>query len=245
MLFAAAPRHLTPCRTVLPEHAANPSLGRFRHPRDVVDTSAPARRARSFPHAASTEISLSGVRSATTLRSRWFPGLQLLQTLRLIDLQATELPAPPMMRHFGHAARADHVRCRASSRYRNINLPKLRDDPFGPGSSCRVRPPPGSQSHASRRTIPSRADQPSPPSRTTTPSSENAARPGPSSQHTKTPSPPSQTDRAHTSVIKMKRLWPFSSRRPFPETGVSFFGRCFRSRRSNRRSRRARIRPRS
>ena len=46
LLFViSAPRHLTLCRTVLPEGAAHTPLGQLRHRHDVVDTSAPARRA--------------------------------------------------------------------------------------------------------------------------------------------------------------------------------------------------------
>ena len=42
LFVVTAPRHLTLCRTVLPEGATHTPLGQLRHRHDVVDTSAPA-----------------------------------------------------------------------------------------------------------------------------------------------------------------------------------------------------------
>jgi hypothetical protein len=67
-----APRYLTLCRAVLPERPAGPTLGYLHRLDDVLDTCTAARGAGQFPRAASCRISLSRVRSAIALRSRWF-----------------------------------------------------------------------------------------------------------------------------------------------------------------------------
>ena len=65
-------RHLALCRSMLPEHAADPSLGHRHHHSDVIDTAPSARGAQKFPRAASCNISLSSVRSEIARRSRTF-----------------------------------------------------------------------------------------------------------------------------------------------------------------------------
>src|SRR3546814_10913782 len=60
------------CRSMLPEHAADPPLGHRHHRSDVIDTAPSARGAQKFPRAASCNISLSSVRSDIARRSRWF-----------------------------------------------------------------------------------------------------------------------------------------------------------------------------
>src|SRR3546814_2485688 len=65
-------RHLALCRSMLPEHAADPSLGHRHHHSDVIDTAPSARGAQKFPRAASCRISLSSARSEIARRSRAF-----------------------------------------------------------------------------------------------------------------------------------------------------------------------------
>ncbi len=67
-----APRRFALGRAVLPERPAGATLGDVQHGPDVLHTGAPTRGAQKFPRAASCRISLSSVRSAIALRSRWF-----------------------------------------------------------------------------------------------------------------------------------------------------------------------------
>ena len=65
-------RHLALCRSMLPEHAADPPLGHRHHGPDMIDTAPAARGAQKFPREASCRINLSNVRSDTALRNRAF-----------------------------------------------------------------------------------------------------------------------------------------------------------------------------
>ena len=67
-----APRDLALCRAVLTEGPTGAALGDVQDVDDVLDTGASARGAQKFPRDASCRISLSSVRSAIALRSRWF-----------------------------------------------------------------------------------------------------------------------------------------------------------------------------
>jgi len=71
-LVVSAPRRFALRRTMLPERPAGPALGHLHRLHNVLDTGAAARGAQKFPRAASCRISLSSVRSAIALRSRWF-----------------------------------------------------------------------------------------------------------------------------------------------------------------------------
>ena len=71
-LVLSTARHLALRRAVLPERSTGPALGHLHRLNDVLDTCTPARGARKFPRAACCRISLSNVRSAIALRSRWF-----------------------------------------------------------------------------------------------------------------------------------------------------------------------------
>ena len=71
-LVVAAPRHLALRRAVLAERPTGAALGDVPDVRDRLDASAPARGAQKFPRDASCRMSLSSVRSAMALRSRWF-----------------------------------------------------------------------------------------------------------------------------------------------------------------------------
>ena len=67
-----APRDLALCRAMLTEGPTGATLGDVQDVDDVLDTGASARGAQKFPRDASCRISLSSVRSAIALRSRWF-----------------------------------------------------------------------------------------------------------------------------------------------------------------------------
>jgi len=69
-LVLPRPRRLAPGRTVLPEHPAGAAGGHAEHRRDVPDAGPATGGARSFPEAASVRSGLSGLISATALRSR-------------------------------------------------------------------------------------------------------------------------------------------------------------------------------
>src|SRR6266536_3466578 len=56
--------------------------------------------------------------------------LKVLQAFHLLDLQPTELLAPPIIRHLAHADLADCVHHILALRDQDIHLPQLRDDLF-------------------------------------------------------------------------------------------------------------------
>src|SRR5262249_49765801 len=68
--------------------------------------------------------------------------LKVLQPLHLLDLQPTELLAPPIIRHLAHADLADCVHHVLALRDQNIYLPQLGDDLFRLVSlPCHCSPP--------------------------------------------------------------------------------------------------------
>src|SRR5919107_1736462 len=72
LLVLLAPRRFALCGAGLTERATGATLGDLQHGPDVLDTGAPTRGAQKFPRAPSWRISLSSMRSAIALRSRWF-----------------------------------------------------------------------------------------------------------------------------------------------------------------------------
>src|SRR4029453_10732442 len=66
----------------------------------------------------------------TILRLHVLPVLQVLQPLPLMGFQPAELLAPAVLRHLGHADRADRVGHALALRGQNLNLPQLRDNLF-------------------------------------------------------------------------------------------------------------------
>ena len=71
-LVVSPPRHLALRRAMLTECPASPAFGHVHRLHDVLDTRTSARVAQKFPRDASCRFSLSSVRSAIALRSRWF-----------------------------------------------------------------------------------------------------------------------------------------------------------------------------
>src|SRR5215468_8991395 len=87
-------------------------------------------------------------------------GLEILQPLDLVALQAAELLAPAVVGHLADADRADRFRYALTLRGQNINLPQLGDDFFRLVALPRHSGPPNEQNHSSGWTTSAGVDQP-------------------------------------------------------------------------------------
>jgi len=85
-------------------------------------------------------------------------GLQFLQPLHLVALQAAILIPPSIIGNFRHADRSDRVCHRPALCHQHINLPKLRNDLFSRMPLPCHRSDPPSEKHTSGRTTSKGAD---------------------------------------------------------------------------------------